>query len=138
MIPPLTVIMAMNWLYWVMTSRVVVIIVKRYRYSTAHYWPFVTFFTQLLQLLSWYNRLVTAKAPSSDISETQVFIMRVIDGFARSEKQPVPRHWLIKKMAELGIISDTTQLAVSQLLKKGYLRKAAMMTNKTYYFMSIP
>ena len=69
----------------------------------------------------------------SDINTLQTNIMNFVDLWGRKRKIPTPRSEIIKKMQKIGINMPTTRNAIHSLLKKGYLREAHTMSNKTSY-----
>lgn len=69
----------------------------------------------------------------SEISEMQKNIMRFVDWWVHEKKIPIPRAEIIKEMEANGVKMPTTRLAIYVLLKKGYLREAVTISNKTTY-----
>ena len=69
----------------------------------------------------------------SEINELQTKIMRLIDVWAHNNKTPIPLKLIKDKMKEEGIIEPTTIKALGVLLRKGYLRRANTISNKTYF-----
>jgi len=69
----------------------------------------------------------------SDINKLQTDIMDYIDWWVRSEKSPVPQKKIVEKMTTNGIKDFTTVNALNSLLKKGYIRRAYIISNSTYY-----
>ena len=68
-----------------------------------------------------------------DIRGSQKDIMLFVGDWVRTEKTPIPRMEIVKNMEDKGIKSYTTAWAIAALLRKGYLRKAVVFSNKTYY-----
>ena len=68
-----------------------------------------------------------------EISEFQKEIMKEVARWVREKKIIVPQKAIIKIMKEKGIKSYTTVNALNSLLKKGYIRRATIISNKTYY-----
>ena len=68
-----------------------------------------------------------------EISELQRSIMIYIGQWAKAEKQPIPQRAIIERMKIDGIKDFTTINAVHSLLKKGYIRRAVITSNKTFY-----
>lgn len=69
-----------------------------------------------------------------EISELQRSIMIYIGQCAREERdQPVPQKAVIDRMKIDGVKDFTTINALHSLLKKGYIRRAVITSNKTYY-----
>ena len=70
-----------------------------------------------------------------ELTKLQQDIMRVISEWVHKEKTPIPRSKLIAKMEGKGIGQPTTINAINGLLVKSYIRKAEIISNKTYYVM---
>jgi len=68
-----------------------------------------------------------------DINKLQHDIMIFIDGWARTKKTPIPRKEIIKDMEVKGVKNFTAINAINSLIKKGYIRRAVTISNKTYY-----
>lgn len=68
-----------------------------------------------------------------DINDMQLDVMRVVDHWVRTEKTPVPRRHIIKTMKDKGVQEVTTKATIKVLLKRGYIRKGIVMSNKTFY-----
>ena len=68
-----------------------------------------------------------------EINKLQYSIMIFVDEWARNEKTPVPRKEIVKNMEKDGVKSFTTINAINSLLKKGFIRRAVMISNKSYY-----
>lgn len=77
----------------------------------------------------------TAYTNLYEITELQQRIMRFIDYWVHTEKTPIPQKDIIKEMALRGEKSFTVVNALKGLLRLGYLRRAAIISNKTYYVM---
>ena len=69
------------------------------------------------------------------LNDLQVEIMRFIDYWARTEKTPIPRKKIVAEMKGNGVKVFTTVNALNSLIKKGYIRRAVSLTNKTSYVM---
>jgi len=67
------------------------------------------------------------------INKLQQEIMKFVDWWAREKKTPIPRKEIIEEMESQGITFSTTRNAINSLLKKGYIRRAVMASNKTFY-----
>ena len=59
--------------------------------------------------------------------------MKFIEEWVHTKKQPVPKQEIVAFMTKEGIRDFTTANAIKSLLKKGYLRRAVITSNKTYY-----
>ena len=68
-----------------------------------------------------------------DVNELQRNIMQFIDNWVRTEKTPIPQAEIVKAMTEAGTKNFTTVNAINSLLRKGYIRRAIITSNKTYY-----
>jgi Fe2+ or Zn2+ uptake regulation protein len=68
-----------------------------------------------------------------EINELQTNIMHFVDRWVKKEKTPVPHSEIIKTMKGEGVKDFTTYNALQSLMKKGYLRKAIITSNKTFY-----
>ncbi len=80
-----------------------------------------------------YHMPKTAYVDFHDISELQTNIMRVVDKWVHEEKTPIPHKEIITTMKSQGIKTFTTISALNVLLIKGYLRRAHIISNKTFY-----
>ena len=69
----------------------------------------------------------------SEISNTQTIVMTFIQEWIKNQKTPVPHKQILINMKANGIGNPTIVLALQTLLKKGYIRRAVMISNKTYY-----
>lgn len=69
------------------------------------------------------------------VNELQTNIMVFVDFWVHKQKTPVPQSEIIIEMKSKGVADYTTINALSILLRKGFLRKAIMITerNKTRY-----
>jgi len=65
----------------------------------------------------------------SDITQAQKNIMLLIQGWVRDKKTPMPHQEILKATVSEGATKD----ALQSLLKKGYIRRAYTISNKTYY-----
>ena len=70
-----------------------------------------------------------------EINALQRAIMEVIDTWVRSRKTPVPHHEIIVVMRARGVKEFTTVNAIGSLLKKGFIRRAVVISNKSSYVM---
>jgi len=62
-------------------------------------------------------------------------IMWFINGWVHTRKKPVPHQKILKEMQTQGVKIPTTIKALSVLLRKGYIRRAIGVGNRTYYVM---
>ncbi len=69
----------------------------------------------------------------SDVNELQTRIMEFIGIWVHEKKTPIPRAAIIEKMQKDGINMPTTRNALYSLLRKGYIREAVTISNKTLY-----
>jgi len=69
----------------------------------------------------------------TDINPLQQEIMLFIQGWVREEKTPVPQKEIVLGMGRAGKKSFTVINSIKGLLTKGYIRRAYMISNKTYY-----
>lgn len=68
-----------------------------------------------------------------EITELQQRIMRYIDSWVHIQKTPIPRSEIIKGMKDDK--ARTVENAINGLLDLGYIRRAVITSNKTYYVM---
>ena len=59
--------------------------------------------------------------------------MKYIDWWVHEKKTTVPRKEIIDNMTKDGIGRETTIKSINVLLKKGYIRRAIVISNKSYY-----
>ena len=69
----------------------------------------------------------------SEIDELQTNIMRFVGYWARTEKIPIPLREIIKAMENQSVNDFTTIKAINVLLKKGYIRRAVVISNKSSF-----
>ena len=67
------------------------------------------------------------------ITKLQQKIMRFIDYWVHVEKTPIPRKSIIDEMKTKNEKSSTVVNALNGLLRLGYIRRAVITSNKTYY-----
>ena len=70
-----------------------------------------------------------------EINELQTKIMRFVGEWVRKEKTPVPHKEILEGMEKAGVKTYTTVNAIGVLLQKGYLRRAVIVSNKSFYVM---
>ena len=68
-----------------------------------------------------------------EVNELQTKIMEFIDKWVHEEKTPVPQKEIIIEMKRQGVKDFTAVNAINSLLKKGYIRRAVVISNKSYY-----
>lgn len=71
----------------------------------------------------------------SDINDLQRRIMIVVNDWVHIEKTPIPLSEIMKSMDDQGVKDFTTIKAIQVLLKKGYIRRAIIISNKRSYVM---
>ena len=69
----------------------------------------------------------------SEVNELQTNIMKFVDIWVREKKTPIPRKEIIIKMESAGVNFPTCRAALYALIKKGYIREAYTISNKTTY-----
>lgn len=83
---------------------------------------------------SLFDRFFRINKGYGDINQLQLDIMRLVDAWVRSEKTPVSHKYLMVEISRNeGIGDNTIKAAIRILVKKGYLRKAIVTSNKTFY-----
>ena len=68
-----------------------------------------------------------------DINILQKDIMKFVDWWVHEEKTPIPLREIIDHMAREGFKDQTTIKAIKVLLEKGYIRRAVIISNKSYF-----
>jgi len=68
-----------------------------------------------------------------EITELQQKIVRFITYWVGTEKTPVPRKEVIQEMGRRKQNTATVINALNGLLRLGYIRRAEIISNKTYY-----
>ncbi len=61
--------------------------------------------------------------------------MCVIKEWAHTEKTPIPLKELMIRMKDQGVKAPTAINAINGLLVKGYIRRACIISNKSYFVM---
>lgn len=59
--------------------------------------------------------------------------MLFVDRWVREKKTPVPHREIIGEMKKQKVHDFTTVNAINALLRKGYIRRACTISNKTFY-----
>lgn len=67
------------------------------------------------------------------ITELQEDVMRVVDKWSRENKQPISHKEILAQMKIRGVKNSNSITAIKSLLKKGYIRRAIVISNKSYY-----
>lgn len=70
-----------------------------------------------------------------EITLLQQRIMHLIDDWVHVEKTPIPQKKILEGMVDQGDKNCTVVNALNGLLKLGYIRRAMIISNKTYYVM---
>ena len=90
-----------------------------------------------VSVVRWYNELTLVSQTSYidllDISRLQTQIMVFVQDWVRKEKTPVPLKNIVSGMETAGTKTFTTVKAIKVLLRKGYIRRAFTISNKTYF-----
>ena len=68
-----------------------------------------------------------------EINELQTSVMRFIADRARIEKTPISLKEIIKAMEDRGVHNFTTIKIINVLLDKGYIRRAVIISNKSFF-----
>lgn len=87
---------------------------------------------------SCYNGSSTVKTAYTnlhDITELQKKIVKFIIYWVATENTPVPQKEVIAEMKRKGRNSSTVVNALNGLLRLGYLRRAEIISNKTFYVL---
>jgi hypothetical protein len=71
----------------------------------------------------------------NDLTELQSKIMRLINEWVHTNKNPIPLKEIMLRMTEQGVKAPTAINAINGLLLKGYIRRACIISNKTYFVM---
>ena len=59
--------------------------------------------------------------------------MELVSHWARTEETPIPRAKIVEEMKKRGYKGYAIINAINALIEKGYIRKAVIISNKTYY-----
>jgi len=59
--------------------------------------------------------------------------MYIIDDWVHRKKTPIPLKTVITEMDKLKVNKDTTVYSLKILVKKGYIRRAYTISNKTFF-----
>jgi len=68
-----------------------------------------------------------------EINENQTKVMRFIIDWVKTKKTPVPHHEIIVGMKAQGYGEPTVVGILGFLLKNGYIRRAVVPSNKSFY-----
>ena len=69
----------------------------------------------------------------SEVNKLQTDIMIFIQDWVKNQKTPVPHKQILINMKICGTGFPSTVNAINSLITKGYIRRAVMISNKTYY-----
>lgn len=69
----------------------------------------------------------------SELNVLQTNIMKYIDWWVHEKKTPIPLREIIDNMTKEGTKDQTTIKAIQVLLRKGYIRRAIITSNKSYF-----
>lgn len=69
----------------------------------------------------------------SELNELQTSIMKYIDYWVHEKKTTTPLQEIIKQMEKNGTKNFTTIKAINVLLRKGYIRRSAEISNRTSF-----
>lgn len=72
---------------------------------------------------------------TEDVGKLQTNIMIFVNNWVKTNKTPVPKIEIIRKMEKSGSKDFKTEHALILLLRRGYIRRAQKMSNKTYYVL---
>ena len=75
----------------------------------------------------------TAYTNLYDITDLQQRIVKYIDYWVHVEKSPIPQKNIINEMESHGDNNRTVTNALNGLLRLGYIRRAMIISNKTFY-----
>ncbi len=87
-----------------------------------------------MKLMSLLNRFFRINQGYGDINHLQKDIMLIIIHWVKTKKTPVPRAYVMKeaiKQEKLG--RKTIEASLRVLEVKGYIRRAIVVSTKTYY-----
>lgn len=68
-----------------------------------------------------------------NLSNIQRQVLIIVDKWVRNKKTPVARNFIISEMEKNGIEDFTTIYTLNAVIKKGYIRKSCVSSNKTLY-----
>ena len=69
----------------------------------------------------------------SDLNKLQTDIMIFVDLWVHEKKTPVPYKEIITEMTRQGVILPTIIKALGSLLRKKYIRRAVVTSNKSFF-----
>ncbi len=69
----------------------------------------------------------------NELSKFQTYVMEFVQYWVREEKTPVPLKEIKKHMKTQGVNDPSIRDAVRALIKKGYIRKSASLSNIRKY-----
>ncbi len=70
-----------------------------------------------------------------ELSALQVIIMHLISTWARKNRTPIPHKLIIEELAhqEKPVCPITAKIAVGDLIRKGFIRKAIDFSHRNHY-----
>jgi len=77
----------------------------------------------------------TAYITISELTKLQQDIMHIIIDWVHTEKTPIPLKEIMERTKEKGVKAPTAVNAINGLLNKGYLRRACIISNRSYFVM---
>lgn len=77
--------------------------------------------------------MVTVYTSLSELNTLQTRIMEYIEWWVHTKKTPIPRKNIIQSLEKQGTNHETTIKSINVLLKKGYIRRAIVTSNKSFY-----
>lgn len=69
------------------------------------------------------------------LTELQRDIAIIIREWAKTHKTPIPRKEITKKMKKKGFEESSVKNAIKSLIMKGYIRKAIIISNSSFYVL---
>ena len=77
----------------------------------------------------------TVYSSTSDLTGLQQEIMHVIIDWIHKKNTPIPLKQIMITMKDKGVKDPTIVNSVNGLLLKGYLRRACIISNRTFFVM---
>lgn len=71
----------------------------------------------------------------SEVNELQTVIIKFVIIWIREKKIPIPLKVIILEMENKGVKKSTIEKSIKILIKKGYIRRAYTISNKTTYVL---
>jgi len=69
----------------------------------------------------------------NELSDSQMKVMEFIRDWVKEKKKTVPLKRIIQEMSKKGMKNETTIYSLKILIKKGYIRRSQMISNKTEF-----